>query len=68
MVPEDFKMKLLPQSLLHLDVRGDGDGSCLNHVLRRHEVRKQEKEAGRGVQAVKKDEPDQSQKRANPKH
>ena len=47
-VQEDFKMKLLPQSLLHPAFRGDDDGSCLIHVLRRHEAskeRKQEKEA-----------------------
>merc|ERR1711924_379838 len=65
MVQEDFNMKFLPQSLLHPAFRGDGEGSCLVHVLRRKEgskERKQEKEAGRGVQAAKKEEPDQSLK------
>ena len=65
MVQKDFKMKLLPQSLLHPDFHGDGEGSCLIHVLRRKEVsneRKQEKEVRRGVQAVKKEELQESQK------
>ena len=69
MVQEDFKMKLLPQSLLHPDFRGDGEGSCLIHVLRRKEVgseMKQEKEVRRGVQAAKKDEPHQSPKQGAP--
>ena len=66
MAQKDFKMTLLPQSFLSPAFRGDGEGSCLVHVLRRKEVskkRKQEKVAGRVVQAEKRDEPDQSQKR-----
>ena len=69
MVQKDFKMKLLPQSLLHPDFRGDGEGSCLIHVLRREEVSKemnQEKEVRRGVQAAKEDEPHQSHKQVTP--
>merc|ERR1712151_372167 len=34
MVQKDFKMKLLPQSSLHPQFRGDGDGSCVIYVLR----------------------------------
>ena len=63
MVQKDFKMKLLPQSLLHPDFRGDGEGSCHIHVLRRKEDRKQKKEVRRGVQAAKKDEPPQRPRR-----
>ena len=69
MVQKDFKMKLLPQSLLHPDFSGDDEGSCLIHVLRRKEVSKemkQEKEVRRAVQAAKKGEPHQSQKRGTP--
>jgi len=69
MIQKDFEMKLLPQSLLHPDFRGDGEGSCLIHVLRRKEVsneRKQEKEVRRGVQAAKSDEPHQGQQKGTP--
>ena len=68
-VQEDFKLKLLPQSLLHPAFRGDGDGSCLIHVLRRTEVSKQrahQKEVARGAQVAKQDEPHQSQTRSTP--
>ena len=66
MVQKDFKMKLLPQSLLHTDFRGDGEGSCHIHVLRRKEDRKQKKEVRRGVQAAKSDEPHQGQQKGTP--
>lgn len=63
-------MKLLLQSLLHPALHGDSDGSCFIHVLRRNEVSKyerQDKDVGRGVQAVEKDEPHQSQQKNHTK-
>merc|ERR1712176_1177501 len=35
LLQDEFKMKALSQSLLHPDFRGDRDGSCLIHLLRR---------------------------------